>query len=167
MDRRDTVLALLALGAAPFAAEAQQAAKIARIGYLETNPVTSLHVHEAFLQGLRDLGYVEGRTITLEYRFGDGQADRLPALVAELVRLPVDVLVVVGTTALRPAQHATTTIPIIMAPSGDPVGEGLVASLARPGGNITGLSSMAPELSGKRLELLKEAVPTLSRVAAP
>ena len=120
---------------------------------------------EAFRQGLRDLGYVEGRNITLEYRFAEGQADRLPALVAEMVRLPVDVLVVDGTAAIRPAQHATTTIPIVMAVSSDPVGAGLVASLARPGGNITGLAGLTPELCGKWLEFLKEAVPTLSRVA--
>ena len=158
---------ILSLLAMPLATDAQPSTQVPRAGWLYPGfRIGATPSLEGFRQGLRDLGYVEGRTITLEYRFGDGQADRLPALVAELVRLPVDVLVVVGTTALRPAQHATTTIPIIMAPSGDPVGEGLVASLARPGGNITGLSSRAPELSGKRLELLKEAVPTLSRVAA-
>jgi putative ABC transport system substrate-binding protein len=119
---------------------------------------------EAFRHGLRDLGYVEGHTITLEYRFAEGQADRLPALVAELVRLPVDILVVDGTVAVRPAQHATTTIPIVMM-AGDPVGAGLIASLAHPGGNITGLSMMIPDLSGKRLEILQEAVRNLSRVA--
>jgi putative ABC transport system substrate-binding protein len=120
---------------------------------------------EAFRHGLRDLGYVEGRTITLEYRFAEGQADRLPALAEELVQLPVDVLVVDGTIAIRPAQHATTTIPIVMV-AADPVGAGLVASLARPGGNSTGLSMMIPDLSGKRLEFLKEVVPHLSHVAA-
>jgi putative ABC transport system substrate-binding protein len=107
---------------------------------------------------------VEGHTITLESHFADGQAERLPALVAELVQLPVDVLVVDGTVAVRPAQHATTTIPIVMV-TGDPVGAGFVVSLAHPGGNITGLSMMIPELSGKRLELLKEVIRTLSRVA--
>ena len=165
MDRRDTVLALLALGAAPFAAEAQQAAKIARIGYLETNPVTSPHVHEAFLQGLRDLGYVEGRNLVIEYRDAEGKADRLPALAAELVALKVDVIVASGTLAALAAKQTTRTLPIVFSPAGDPVGSGLVTSLARPGGNVTGLSAFAPELVGKRLELLKQAVPGVSRVA--
>src|SRR6266516_1410264 len=121
MDRRDTVLALLALGAAPFAAEAQQAAKIARIGYLETNPVTSPHVHEAFLQGLRDLGYVEGRNLVIEYREAEGKVERLPALAAELVALKVDVIVAApGTFAARVAKQATRTIPIVFAVVGDP-----------------------------------------------
>ena len=165
MDRRDTVLALLALGAAPLAAEAQQAAKIARIGYLETNPVTSPHVHEAFLQGLRDLGYVEGRNLVIEYRDAEGKADRLPALAAELVALKVDVIVASGTLAALAAKQTTRTLPIVFSPAGDPVGSGLVTSLARPGGNVTGLSAFAPELVGKRLELLKQAVPGVSRVA--
>jgi len=157
----------LALGilTAPLTADAQQAGKVPRIGVLSAGSLAGdIHL-EAFREGLRDLGYVEGRNITLEYRFAEGQADRLPALVAELVRLPVDVLVVNGTVAIRPAQHATTTIPIVMV-AADPVGAGLVASLARPGGNSTGLSIMVPGFSGKRLEILKEAVPTLSRVAA-
>src|SRR5262249_54859787 len=157
----------LRLLATPPPSQAQPAAHVPRLGLLIPSAVSAVASRlEAFRQGLRDLGYVEGRTITLEYRFADGQADRLPALVADLVRVPVDVLVVGGAVALRAAQHAATTIPIVMAVSGDPVGAGLVASLARPGGNITGLSSQAPEVSGKRLELLKEAVPTLSRVAA-
>jgi len=157
----------LALGilTAPLTADAQQAGKVPRIGVLSAGSLAGdIHL-EAFREGLRDLGYVEGRNITLEYRFAEGYADRLPALVAELVRLPVDVLVVNGTVAIRPAQHATTTIPIVMV-AADPVGAGLVASLARPGGNSTGLSIMVPGFSGKRLEILKEAVPTLSRVAA-
>jgi putative ABC transport system substrate-binding protein len=108
---------------------------------------------------------MEGQHIAIEYRFAEGQADRLPALVAELVRLPVDAIVADGILAIRAAQHATTTIPIVMAVIGDPVGAGLVASLARPGGNITGLSLMLPEVSGKRLELLREALPTLAHVA--
>jgi putative tryptophan/tyrosine transport system substrate-binding protein len=161
------VTLILSLLTAPLTSQAQPAAHVPRLGLLIPSSFSAVASRiEAFRHGLRDLGYVEGRNITLEYRFADGQADRLPALVAELVRLPVDVLVVDGTTAIRRAQHATTTIPIVMAVSGDPVGEGLVASLARPGGNITGLSSRAPELSGKRLELLKEAVPHFSRVAA-
>ncbi len=161
------VTLILSLLTAPLTSQAQPAAQVPRLGLLIPSSFSAVASRiEAFRHGLRDLGYVEGRNITLEYRFADGQADRLPTLVAELVRLPVDVLVVDGTTAIRPAQHATTTIPIVMAVSGDPVGEGFVASLARPGGNITGLSSRAPELSGKRLELLQEAVPHLSRVAA-
>jgi putative ABC transport system substrate-binding protein len=161
------VTLILSLLTAPLTSQAQPAAHVPRLGLLIPSSFSAVASRlEAFRHGLRDLGYVEGQTITLESRFADGQADRLPALVAELVRLPVDVLVVDGTTAIRPAQHATTTIPIVMAVSGDPVGEGLVASLARPGGNITGLSSRAPEVSGKRLELLQAAVPHLSRVAA-
>src|SRR4029077_2506370 len=120
---------------------------------------------EAFRQGLRELGYVEGKNIVVEYRDAEGKQDRLPALAAELVRLKVDVIVTPGTLPTRVTKEATSTIPIVMAQVGDPVGSGFVASLARPGGNITGLSSLAPELSGKRLELLKEIVPKLSRVA--
>ena len=164
MDRRDTVLALLALGAAPFA-EAQQAAKVARIGHLATNPATSPHLREPFLQGLRDLGYVEGRNLVIEYRDAEGKVDRLPALAAELVALKVDVIVASGTLAALAAKQTTRTLPIVFSPAGDPVGSGLVTSLAWPGGNITGLSAFAPELVGKRLELLKQAVPGVSRVA--
>jgi putative ABC transport system substrate-binding protein len=160
------VTLILSLLTAPLTSQAQPAAHVPRLGLLMPGSASGYaSLLEAFRHGLRDLGYVESRTITLEYRFADGQADRLPALVAELAQLPVDVLVVDGTVALRPAQHATTTIPIVMV-AGDPVGAGLVASLAHPGGNITGLSMMIPDLSGKRLELLKEAVPHLSRVAA-
>ncbi len=120
---------------------------------------------EAFRQGLRELGYVEGKNIVIELRSAEGKLDRLPALAAELVRLKVDVIVTGGPTATRAAKEATSTIPIVMAQDTDPVGNGFVASLARPGGNITGLSTFAPELSGKRLELLKETIPKLSRVA--
>src|SRR2546430_11779942 len=131
MDRRDTVLALLALGAAPFAAEAQQATKVARIGYLATNPATAPHVREAFLQGLRDLGYVEGRNLVIEYREAEGKVDRLPALAAELVALKVDIIVAApGTLAARVAKQAPRTIPIAFAAVGDPVGSGLVTGLA-------------------------------------
>jgi putative ABC transport system substrate-binding protein len=159
------VTLMLSLLTAPLASQAQPATHVPRLGLLMPGSASGYASRlEAFRHGLRDLGYVEGHTITLEYRFADGQADRLPALVAELVRLPVDVLVVDGTVALRPAQHATTSIPIVMV-AGDPVGAGFVASLAHPGGNITGLSIMIPDLSGKRLEFLKEAVPALSRVA--
>ena len=159
------VMLALSLLAVPLTSQAQPATHVPLLGLLMPGSASGYASRlEAFRHGLRDLGYVEGHNITLESRFADGQADRLPALVAELVRLPVDVLVVDGTVALRPAQHATTSIPIVMV-AGDPVGAGLVASLAHPGGNITGLSMMIPDLSGKRLELLKEAVPTLSRVA--
>ena len=120
---------------------------------------------EAFRQGLRELGYVEGKNIVIEWRWAEGKLDRLPALAAELVRLKVDVIVTAGPAVTRVRKEATTTIPIVMAQDNDPVGNGFVASLARPGGNITGLSTLAPELSGKQLELLKEIIPKLSRVA--
>jgi len=120
---------------------------------------------EAFRQGLRELGYVEGKNIVIEWRSAEGKRDRLPSLAAELVRLKVDIIVTAGPPATRSAKKATVTIPIVFAQDGDPVASGFVASLARPGGNITGLSTLAPELSGKRLELLKEIVPRLSRVA--
>jgi putative tryptophan/tyrosine transport system substrate-binding protein len=147
-------------------AKAQQATKIHRIGHLggtssSGNPARI----EAFRQGLRELGYVEGKNIVIEWRHHEGKLDRLPALAAELVRLKVDIIITVGPPAARAAKEASITIPIVMTQVGDPVGSGFVASLARPGGNITGLSSLAPELSGKRLELLKEIVPQLSRVA--
>ena len=145
---------------------AQQPTKIPRVGYL-TN--TSLSAHsarlETFRQGLRDLGYVEGKNIVIEWRSGEGNRDRQRALAAELVRLKVDVIVARGSGDIRAAKEATTTIPIVMLNGGDAVGSGFVASLARPGGNVTGFSTFRPELSGKRLELLKEIVPRLSRVA--
>jgi putative ABC transport system substrate-binding protein len=154
------------LFALSFSAEAQQPTKIPRIGYLNTSSLSALTERiEAFRQGLRELGYIEGKNIIIEWRHAEGKLDRLPALAAELVRLKVDVIVTTGPTTTRPAKEATSTIPIVMAQDTDPVGNGFVASLARPGGNITGLSSLAPELSGKRLEILKETVPRLSRVA--
>jgi putative ABC transport system substrate-binding protein len=154
------------LVASPLAAEAQQAAKSARIGYLVANLAASSHLLEAFRQGLRDFGYVEGRSVAIEYRSTEGKLERLPALAAELVALKVDVIFVGGTTASAlAAKQATKTIPIVFASSPDPVGSGLVTSLARPGGNVTGLSGLAPELVGKRLELLKQAVPRVTRVA--
>ena len=114
---------------------------------------------EAFRQGLRELGYVEGKNIVIEYRYAEGNLDRLPGLAAELVRLKIDVIVTGGGPNTRAAKEATTTIPIVMAQDGDPVANGVVASLARPGGNITGLANLAPELMGKQLELLKEIIP--------
>ncbi|HET8562868.1 MAG TPA: ABC transporter substrate-binding protein [Candidatus Binatia bacterium] len=145
--------------------QAQQPTKIPRIGSLyAVSPSSVSDRTEAFRQGLRDLGYVEGKNIILEWRYAEGKLDRLPTLAAELVRLKVDVIVT-GGTSTRPAKEATSTIPIVMANDTDPVGNGFVASLARPGGNITGLSTFAPGISGKRLELLKEIIPKLSRVA--
>jgi putative ABC transport system substrate-binding protein len=165
MDRRDTVIALLALGAAPLAAEAQQAAKVARIGFLSVSLAANPQRRDAFLQGLRDLGYVEGRNVAIEYRDA-GELERVPALAAELVALKVDVIfVAAGTRVTLGAMQATKTIPIVFTGVGDPVESGLVTNLARPGGNVTGLSSLDPELVGKRLELLKQAVPGVDRVA--
>jgi putative ABC transport system substrate-binding protein len=147
-------------------AEAQQPAKVPRIGFLTTpSPTAAAYYLEAFREGLRELGYVEGKTIAIEYRFAEGRPERLPALAAELVRLKVDVIVTGGPPAPEDAKQATSTIPIVFAVAGDPVGEGLVASLARPGGNVTGLASIAAEVVGKQLELLKEVVPKISRVA--
>jgi putative tryptophan/tyrosine transport system substrate-binding protein len=159
------LLITLALGllVAPLAAHAQQRGKIPLVGVLRTTSPTD-PLNEAFQQGLRDLGYVEGQNIRLEYRFAEGQVERLPELAAELVRLPVDVLVTAGPGAVA-AKQATDTIPIVSAVFAHPVEEGLVASLARPGGNITGSSVMAPELVGKRLELLREIVPGILRMA--
>jgi ABC-type uncharacterized transport system substrate-binding protein len=146
--------------------EAQQAEKVPRIGYLSGSPPSAVaQLNEAFRQGLRELGYMEGKNIIIEWRSGEGKRDRLPALAAELVRLKVDVIVTAGPLVTRAAKQATSAIPIVMAQDPDPVGNGFVASLARPGGNITGLSRLAPELSGKQLELLKQIVPKLSRVA--
>jgi putative ABC transport system substrate-binding protein len=148
-------------------AAAQQPTKIPRIGRLGAPSASAESARsEAFRQGLRELGYVEGKNIVIEYRSAEGKLDRLPALAAELVRLMVDIIVTDGSRSTRSAKEATTTIPIVMAQDPDPVGNGFVANLARPGGNITGLSTLAPELSGKRLEILKEVVPRLSRVAA-
>jgi len=147
-------------------AEAQQLTKVPRIGYLSGSPPSSITARtEAFRQGLRDLGYVEGKNIVIEWRSGEGKRDRFSALAADLVHLKVDVIVTAGPLVTRAAKQATSRIPIVMAQDPDPVGNGFVASLARPGGNITGLSSLAPGLTGKQLELLKEIVPKLSRVA--
>ena len=147
-------------------AEAQQPGKVSRVGFLSTLSFTAMADRiETFRQGLRELGYVEAKNIVIESRYGEGKLDRLPALAAELVRLKVDIIVTAGGQATRAAKEATHTIPIVMTNDPDPVGSGFVASLGHPGGNITGLSTLAPELSGKRLELLKEVVPKLSRVA--
>jgi putative ABC transport system substrate-binding protein len=167
--RRSFIGALAGGLVAPLAAEAQQAGKVARIGYLVTGSLESPETRvglDAFRQGLRERGYVEGQNIVIEYRSADGKIDRLPGLAVELARLKVDLIFAVATPAARAAQQATTTIPIVAGAMGDPVGDGLVASLARPGGNITGLTFLGPELVPKRLGLLKEALPKVTRVAA-
>jgi putative ABC transport system substrate-binding protein len=147
-------------------AMAQQTTKIPRIGYLTAGSLSAQSARiKAFRQGLSELGYVEGKNIVIEWRSAERKLDRLPALAAELVRLRVDVIVTAGPIPTRSAKEATVTLPIVMTQDTDPVGNGFVASLARPGGNITGLATLRPELSGKQLELLKEIIPKLSRVA--
>ena len=165
--RRRLLAALAACALAPLASFAQQQpAKIARIGFLgAASGPGYAGMMEALRGGLRDLGYVEGKNIAIEYRWAEGNYERLPGLAAELVQLKMDVIVAAPTPAIQAAQQATATIPIVMAQAGDPVGAGFVASLSRPGGNITGLSNIAIELLGKNLELLHVAVPRLSRVA--
>jgi putative ABC transport system substrate-binding protein len=158
------VALMLSLLAVPLAAAAQPSGHVYRIGFLSTDPLSG-HLWEALLDGLREHGYSEGRNLVFERRFSEGKAERFPELAAELVRLRVDCILVSTTPAALAAKHATQTIPIVMTTAIDPVGGGLVASLARPGGNLTGLSVLAPELSGKRLELLQEVVPGLTRVA--
>src|SRR5262245_53687578 len=167
MKKKITVLALCAmLLALRPPANAQQPSKIFRIAFLApTSPADFSNPVEAYRQGLRDLGYVEGKNILIEYRYAERKLDRLPELAAELVRLKVDAFVVGGAAAATAAKQASGTIPIVVGAAGDLVGAGLVTSLAKPGGNITGSIAIAPDLSGKRLELLKEVVPKVSRVA--
>ncbi len=170
MDRR-TFIGGVALGfiAAPLGAEAQQPAKIPRIGYLITGSLESPEtrvIRDALWQGLRERGYVEGQNLVIEYRAADGKMERVPGLAAELVSLKVDLIVAASTPLARAVQQATTTIPIVAPALGDPVGDGFVANLARPGGNITGSTFLGPGLVPKRLEFLKEAIPRVSRVAA-
>ena len=167
MDRR-AFLGTLAgsLLAAPLAARAQPAGKVWRIGYLGySSPALEQHLIGAFRQGLRDLGYVEGQNLVIEYRSAEGKRERFPELAAELIRMKVDVIVTLATPAALAAKQATHTIPIVVAAMADPVEDGLVASLARPGGNITGSTFLGPRLVPKRLELLKQVVPRASRVA--
>src|SRR5215470_10264816 len=161
------LLALCSLLLAPCSTvQAQQTKKVPRIGYLTTGSPSSVAKRvEAFRQGLRDLGYIEGKNIDIEWRFTEGNLEELPAVANELVQMKVDVIVSGGPTVTPPVMQATSKIPIVMTQDGDPVGNGFIASLARPGGNITGLSSLAADLIGKRFDLLKEAVPKLSRVA--
>jgi ABC-type uncharacterized transport system substrate-binding protein len=165
MTTRRAFIGALAGGllAAPLTADTQ--AQVPHIGYLSPLSPTDGMVLEAFRQGLRELGYVEGQTIVIEYRFAEGRPERLPAFAAELVRLKVNVIVATSSPAPEAAKQATRTIPIVFAVVGDPVAAGLITSVARPGGNITGLSTMGSEVVGKQLELLKEIVPRLSRVA--
>jgi putative tryptophan/tyrosine transport system substrate-binding protein len=167
MERR-TFIGVIAGGllAAPLAAEAQQAAKVPRIGFLgNSTAALEANLVGPFREGLRELGYVEGRNILIEYRWAEGKYERFPALIAELIALKVDVIVTAGTPAALAVKKATTSIPLVMIAVGDPVGTGLVASLARPGGNITGLTSISQDLEGKRLELLREVIPSVSHIA--
>ena len=169
MNRREVISLLGGAAAWPLAARAQQPAKIPRIGFLVTGSLELPEARatlDAFQQGLRQLGYVEGRNIVIEHRAADGKIERFPSLAAELVRLNVDLIVAANTPAARAARQLTATIPIVSVVMGDPVEDGLVASLARPGGNVTGLTFLAPELTAKRLQLLKDALPNVSRVAA-
>src|SRR6516165_3597266 len=166
MKRREFIT--LVGGAAatwPLVARAQQAGKVYRVAFFSAGEPIQPKNGSIFVNGLHELGWIEGRNILFEGRYAGNQLDRLPGLAAELVRLDVDVIVAIGTLAPLAAKRATTTIPIVMANAGDPLGTKLVASLARPGGNVTGMSLMAPDLGGKRLELLKELLPRLSRVA--
>ncbi len=157
------IVALTAL-ASPIVAQAQQPSKVPRIGVLSNFAAPDPQV-ETLKQGLRELGWIEGQNVGLDSRYTNGKLERLPQLAADLIRLKVDVIVTGGEAGIRAAREATNTIPIVMAVSGDPVGTGLIASLSKPGGNITGLSLLASDLGGKRLEILKEAVPKVSRVA--
>ena len=149
----------------PLAAGAQQAGKVYRMAFFSAGELIQPKTRSIFVNGLRELGWIEGKNILFEGRFAKNRLERLPGLAAELVSLDVNVIVAFGTLAPLAAKRATTTIPIVMANAGDPLGTGLVASLARPGGKVTGLSLMAPDLGGKRLELLKELLPRLSSVA--
>ena len=167
MDRRDTILALLAFGAVPFPTGAQPRRKVYRIGVLDTTPASLNAVNmDAFRQGLRALGYVEGQNLEIVYRASDGRNERFPDLASELVRLKVDLILTRGTPAAVAAKSATPMIPVVMAASGNPVDAGVVASLGRPGGNVTGLSAQNSDVYAKRLELLKELLPNLKRIAA-
>ena len=169
MITRGRFIGALATGlvTAPPTLRAQESGKVWRIGFLGGASASSTTPRvEALRRGLRELGYVEGRNLTIEFRWAEGNAARLPALAAELAKLKVDVIVSEGTSATIAARRTTTTIPIVFSVAGDPVGTGLVSSLARPGGNVTGLTDIAPEMAGKRLELLREAAPGATRIAA-
>jgi putative ABC transport system substrate-binding protein len=160
------ITAVFLLVAVPVAVESQGSTRVWRIGFLGAGSYSSGDPRvEALRQGLREVGYEEGRTLAFEFLWAGGNANRLPALAAELAKLKIDALVTQGTQATDAARRAVTTIPIVFAVAGDPVGTGLVTSLARPGGNVTGLTDIAPEIAGKRLELLREAVPGITRIA--
>ena len=166
MNRRAFVVGLGVILAMPLVADAQQAGKVWRIGVLDTtSPSLNTTNLDAFRQGLRELGYVEGQSFVIEYRWAEGRPERFPSLASELVRLKVDLIVTRGTPAVLAAKKATGSIPIVMATSADPAGFGVVSGLARPGANVTGLSTIAIELAGKRVELLKEAIPRIARIA--
>jgi putative ABC transport system substrate-binding protein len=166
MDRRTFIAGASVVVAAPLAAQAQPAGKIPRVGVIHMGPAGSApHFVEAFNQGMRERGYIEGRNVLFERRYGEARIERVREVAAELVQMKVDVIVIATDQGIATVRQQTRTIPIVMANSTDPVGTGFVASLARPGGNITGMSAMSPELSGKQLELLKEIVPGLARVA--
>jgi putative ABC transport system substrate-binding protein len=166
VKRRDFITLLGGAAAWPLAAGAQQPARVPRIGFLgNSTAALEANLVEPFRDGLRELGYEEGRNVLIDYRWAEGDYQRFPALIAELIALQVDVFVTAGTPAALAVKKATTSIPLVMVAVGDPVGTGLVASFARPGGNSTGLTSLTPELEGKRLELLREVVPKLSYVA--
>ena len=166
MRRRDFIKGIAGSSAAwPLAAHAQQAGKTYKIGWLSAGSFERSPAPAAFLDALRELGWIEGKTFAFERRYAENRPERLPELAAELVQLNVDVIVTVGTLAPLAAKRATTTIPIVMTTAGDPLGSGLVATLAQPGGNVTGMSLMAPDIAGKRLELLKELLPRFDRVA--
>jgi putative ABC transport system substrate-binding protein len=165
-SRRAFLAASIAATASPFVAAAQQRAKSWRIGYLgPVSPSAGARLLESFRQGLRELGYVEGQNISIDYRWAEGRPDQFPVLAAELTRLKVDVIVTYSNASVAALQRATQTIPIVFANAGDPVASGFAASLARPGGNITGFANLADEVSRKWVELLREAVPTVFRVA--
>ena len=165
--RRKLLIVLGATLSGPLVSFAQQQGKVWRVGFLSQRRVESLDSdpYGGFPQGMRELGYVEGKDLVIEWRYADGNAERLPGLVAELLQLKVDVIVAAGSLAIRAAQKATTTIPIVMGTTADPVGGGFVASLARPGANITGVGLLTEDLSPRRLELLLSVAPGLSRVA--
>jgi putative ABC transport system substrate-binding protein len=166
MRRRDLIFVLGAVAVWPFSARAQQPGEVPRVGFLG-NSTAELEANliGPFREGLRDLGYAEGRNIVIEYRWAQGKYERFPALIAELIAQKVDVIVTAGTPATLAVKKATNSVPLVMVAVGDPVGTGIVESLRRPGGNITGLTSISPELDGKRLELLREVVPNVSHVA--
>jgi putative ABC transport system substrate-binding protein len=165
MRRREFIGSLIGAVAWPLTLRAQQTSKVYSIGYLSAGTGHPFTLRDAFVEALRQLGWIEGKNVVFEYRYAENRLDRLPELAAELVRLKVDVIVTAGTLAPLAAKRATTTIPIVMTAPGDPLGTGLVASLARPGGNVTGTSLMVPDIGGKRLDLLKKLLPRISRVA--